>query len=93
MELSREDLKEGTVYKAVGCEKCSNTGYSGRTTISELIPVTENIRSLILSGSDSNTIKEEAAKEGMVSIRYDAISKVLNGITTIEELFRTTQTD
>lgn len=93
LELKREDLKEGTIYRAVGCEKCSNTGYSGRTIISELIPVTENIRSLILSGADSNMIKEEAAKEGMLSIRYDAIAKVLNGITTMEELFRTTQTD
>ena len=65
----------------------------GRTVISELMVISDEIRALILSGTDSNTIKKQAIKDGMISIRQNAISKVLQGITTIEELYRSTQNE
>jgi len=80
-------------YKARGCDKCSNTGYKGRTVISELLIITDAIRALILSNADSNTIKKQAIKDGMVTIRQNAVAKVLQGITTIDELIRATQTE
>jgi len=91
--VTRDFIKKYTIYRAKGCEKCSNTGYMGRTVVHELMIVTDTVRDLILSGTDSNTIKKEAIKEGMSTVRQNAVAKVLQGITTIEELFRSTQTE
>jgi general secretion pathway protein E len=91
--INRSLLGKYTIYKAVGCEKCSGMGYSGRTVISELMVINDNIRALILAGKDSTTIRKEAIANGMTTIRQNAIAKVLQGITTIEELFRSTQTE
>jgi general secretion pathway protein E len=91
--ISRTELEKYTIYKAIGCEKCSNTGYSGRTVISELMVISDEIRALILSGADSNMIKKKAIEQGMISIRHSAISKVLQGVTSLEELYRATQTE
>jgi general secretion pathway protein E len=91
--ITRDVLKKFTVYRPKGCEKCSSTGYMGRTVASELMIISDKVRELILSGTDSGTIKKEAIKEGMVTVRQNAVSKVLQGVTTIEELFRSTQTE
>jgi general secretion pathway protein E len=91
--ITKDLLNKYPIYKAVGCPKCSNMGYSGRTVISELMVVSDNIRSLILEGKDATTIKKAALQEGMISIRQNTVAKVLQGITTVEELFRATQTE
>ncbi len=91
--ITRDMLPKFTIFKSRGCEKCANTGYMGRTVISELMVVSDEVRSLVLSGTDSNTIKRQAVKEGMITVRQNAVSKVLQGITTIEELFRSTQNE
>ncbi|MCX6112833.1 MAG: type II secretion system ATPase GspE [Proteobacteria bacterium] len=91
--ISKSMLSKYTLYRAVGCEKCSNTGYTGRTVISELMVVTDPIRALILSGADAGMIKKQALQEGMTTVRQNAITKVLQGITSIEELYRATQTE
>jgi general secretion pathway protein E len=79
------------IYKAVGCEKCIATGYKGRLGIFEIMLLNEQIKSLILETFDSNRIKNEAAKQKMISLRQDGIEKVLQGITTMEEVLRVTQ--
>jgi general secretion pathway protein E len=89
--LSPTHFKETHIYKAVGCEKCINTGYSGRLGIFEIMVLTEKLKSLILETFDSNRIKSEAIKEKMRSLRQDGIQKVLDGVTTIEEVLRVTQ--
>ena len=91
--VTKEMAEKYPVYKSRGCDKCSNTGYKGRTVISELLVISDNIRSLILANADSNTIKKEAIKEGMVTIRQNAVAKVLQGVTTVDELFRATQSE
>ncbi len=91
--ISSDMLSKYTIFKSRGCEKCSNTGYMGRTVVSELMIISDELRALILSGTDANTIKRQAVKEGMVTVRQNAIAKVLQGITTIEELFRSTQNE
>ena len=80
-------------YRAVGCPRCMGTGYMGRTAIFELLVVNEDIRSLIMKQSDSSAIKKAAVKHGMLSLRQDGVQKVINGITTTEELVRVTQED
>ena len=88
--LSPARFKGTHIYKAVGCEKCINTGYSGRLGIFEIMVLTERLKGLILETFDSNRIKSEAVKEKMRSLRQDGIQKVLDGVTTIEEVLRVT---
>jgi len=82
-----------TFYRAIGCEKCLQTGYIGRTGIYELLVVDDKVRTHILRNSDSNTIKREGVDAGMVSLREDGARKVLTGVSTIEEVLRVTQED
>jgi general secretion pathway protein E len=83
--------KELTVYRAKGCDKCSFLGYRGRTGIYELLLITDKVRALVLDKEDSNTIKRAAIAEGMLTLRDDGGLKVLQGITTLEEVARVTQ--
>ncbi len=93
--LTSEQLKDKKIYSAypTGCEKCMKTGYSGRTSIKELFIVDDEIRQMILGGGDSTTLKKRAIQKGMKTIREDGISKVLTGVTTIEEILRATQVE
>ncbi|MCB0378844.1 MAG: type II secretion system ATPase GspE [Bdellovibrionales bacterium] len=91
--LTSEDLAHGNIHKAVGCNKCNNKGYIGRTLIQELLIVTEEIRTLIMHRKDSGQIKKKAIEQGMKTFRDHGIQKVLQGITTIEELLSNTQED
>ena len=79
------------ICKGKGCQDCLNTGYKGRTGIFEFMILDDAIKSLILKTSDSNAIKKKAVNQGMVTLRQDGALKVLNGITTVEEILRITQ--
>ncbi len=79
------------IYRGTGCQACLNTGYRGRTGIFELMSMDDAIRNLILKTSDSNTIKRRAVKQGMITLRQDGAMKMLDGITTVEEVLRVTQ--
>ena len=76
------------LYRGAGCSLCKNTGYYGRTSIYELIVLDEEIRSLIISKASSNIIKDAAIKKGMKTLKEIGLQKVLQGITTIEEVLR-----
>lgn len=84
-------LLEGQkVYKGKGCAKCNQRGYKGRIAITEVLPITPGIRELILQNSPAATIRKQAKKEGLNTLRDDALIKVKNGITTLEEVVRET---
>ena len=91
--ITKEQIQGKTLYKSMGCDKCMKTGYSGRTSIKELFVVDDQLRQLIMEGKDSATLKKVAISRGMTTIREDGIHKVLEGITTIEEILRATQSD
>ncbi|MGZ6290539.1 MAG: GspE/PulE family protein, partial [Bdellovibrionota bacterium] len=78
-----------TLYKSVGCVSCSQTGYSGRINVHELLIVDDTIRTLVMKNSDSGTIRKAAVDKGMLTMREDGARKVLAGITTVQELTRT----
>jgi len=84
---------EPLVYETVGCEKCSDLGFRGRTGIYELLLITDRIRSLLLANADSTSIKRAAVAEGMDSLRDDGAKKVFQGTTTLGEIMRVTQED
>ncbi len=76
------------VYKGAGCKVCKDTGYHGRTGIFELMEIDDDIRKLIMENADADKIKKKAVENGMTTMFDDAREKVLNGITTIEEMLR-----
>ncbi|MGA2517253.1 MAG: type II secretion system ATPase GspE [Thermodesulfobacteriota bacterium] len=91
MKLTADDLGGLKISQVRGCEKCSNTGYWGRTGIFEFLKVTDDIQKLILGKKDSNIIREAARKNGLRTLREDGWLKVKQGITTIPEVLRVTQ--
>ncbi len=91
--ISLDQMKGSNVCKAMGCEHCGQKGYLGRTLIAEILPVTDDIRSMIMQRKDGNAVKKQAVANGMLTFRDHGIQKVLAGITTIEELMSNTQMD
>jgi general secretion pathway protein E len=73
-----------------GCNRCRNTGYLGRCAIHEVLPVTEGIQNLITAETDIAKMRDLARKEGMVTLRENAIKKLFDGTTTYEEVLRVT---
>lgn len=93
LELTRDQVKNATIYRAVGCNHCNQKGYIGRSVIQELMLINDDIRSLIMQRKDGATIKKEALRHGMITFREHGIQKVLAGMTTIEEVLTSTQMD
>ncbi|MBT4790196.1 MAG: type II secretion system ATPase GspE [Halobacteriovoraceae bacterium] len=91
-ELEMLDIESvpsyATIYKPKGCDKCSQTGYDTMTVVSELLLITDKIRSLILAKVDAAQIKKAAIDEGMHTLSMDAIQKIYSGITSVEEVLR-----
>lgn len=79
-----------TIYRAVGCKSCGFNGYRGRTGIHELLLVDDNVRELIHTGRGELAIEKYIRTE-VPSIRHDGMSKVLAGVTTLEEVLRVTR--
>ncbi|HEY7115421.1 MAG TPA: GspE/PulE family protein [Tepidisphaeraceae bacterium] len=78
------------LYRAKGCGRCRNAGYTGRIGIYELLVPDDDLLDLISSGAPLNEIRDLARKTGMKSLRADGIDKVKSGITTLEEVYRVT---
>jgi type II secretory ATPase GspE/PulE/Tfp pilus assembly ATPase PilB-like protein len=87
-------LSEGevTIYKGKGCSKCSATGYKGRTSISEVMEISENLKGLLLKNPSPKELEDAAIKEGMTGMFVDGITKVIEGSTTLEEVLRVMRT-
>jgi len=83
-----KDFSKMTFYKGTGCKSCGDTGYSGRTGIFEVMEITDALRPLITQKSSSDRIEEKAKELGMTSTLHDGITKVLQGVTSLEELLR-----
>jgi general secretion pathway protein E len=82
-----------TVYRAKGCDKCTNTGFSGRLGIYELMLIDDAVGPLILRSADAQSIKRAAIDQGMDTLRDDGARKVLTGLTSVEEVLAATQED
>jgi type IV pilus assembly protein PilB len=76
------------IYRAVGCAACSKTGYKGRLALHEVMPVTEEIERLAVERASAVAISQVAREQGMLTLRDDGMSKVLAGVTTLEEILR-----
>lgn len=89
--LDPEQSRHTVFYRATGCSNCFQSGYRGRVGIYEILEMKQNLQNLILKTYDSHRIKNEAVRLGMTTLYQDGIRKVLDGVTTIEEVLRVTQ--
>ncbi|MBI1810490.1 MAG: type IV-A pilus assembly ATPase PilB [Nitrospirae bacterium] len=88
--FSEEDAKTVKCYRGKGCSVCSNSGYKGRIALYEIMVVNEEIRKLILEGASAVELKNAAVRGGMKTLRMSGLTKVKEGVTTIEEVLRVT---
>jgi type IV pilus assembly protein PilB len=86
-----DSKEEATLYKGKGCNVCHQSGYAGRIGVFEVLSITDTLRELITKKASSEEISKQAREEGMTSMLEDGIDKVLQGVTTIEEVLRTTR--
>lgn len=90
-KLVREfELEDGPIYQGKGCDSCRGTGYAGRVGIFELLTVDDAIREMVVAREASGLIKAKAVESGMRTLRQDGVLKVQRGVTSLEEVARTT---
>jgi len=89
--LHRLNLGTRPLYKAVGCSHCRQSGYSGRTGVHELLVIDDAMRRSILDGKDSSSLHQQAMNAGMHTLYQDGLRKVVDGVTTLDELLRVTE--
>ena len=88
-----DEVKSFPVYKGKGCSLCNNTGYKGRVGLYEVMPMREEVKELVLSRASTSEVKKEAIRLGMKTLRQSGIAKIKEGVTTIEEVLRSTIED
>lgn len=93
LKLHKEDVAERTFYRGKGCEKCNNSGYSGRLALFEIMEFDDSIRELILAQASTAVLRVEAQKRGMRSLRESGLLSIYDGQTTIDEVVRETMLD
>jgi len=89
----RPDQIVPTVRRGAGCRTCNGTGYKGRVALYEVMPFTERLKEMVLQGCSTAELKVEMIREGVKTLRMAGISKVLDGVTTIDEILRVTAAD
>jgi general secretion pathway protein E len=83
--------REITLWHAKGCSQCAQTGYMGRLSILEMMPMTDKVRSLVMKHATAADLRAEAIRDGMVTMYEDGLRKALAGVTTFEEVLRATR--
>jgi type IV pilus assembly protein PilB len=91
--FTEEQIQEGKLCKGAGCATCSGSGYKGRVALYEVMRFTDTLKELVLQGASTAELKVAAIKNGMSSLRMSGIRKVLEGVTTTEEILRVTMSD
>jgi general secretion pathway protein E len=91
--IQREQLLGHTIFEAVGCEVCQGVGYRGRVGIYEFLHASDEIKELVIENADAGRVKKAAVALGMRTLREDGFIKVLEGLTSLDEVMRVTQND
>jgi type IV pilus assembly protein PilB len=91
--VPQDEIGKFKCYRGAGCANCNNTGYRGRMALYEVMPIKDELKELVLQGASGIDIKREALRHGMVTLRMSGISKVMEGITSLEEIMRVTFED
>jgi type IV pilus assembly protein PilB len=91
--LDESELSGFQPRKGEGCAACSDTGFKGRVAIYEVMIMTEELKEFVLNGASTTEIKREAIRGGMVTLRRSALNKLLEGVTTLSEVYRVSMSD
>lgn len=91
--LPRELAESAVCYRGTGCPKCNGTGYKGRVGFYQVMPMLEPIRELILNGANTAEIKRESMRLGIKTMRQSGLTKLVEGVTSFEEVLRVTVAD
>ena len=93
MGMTEDQIAAATIYRGRGCRSCNEMGYKGRVALYEVMPFTDDLKELVLQGASAAEIKAEMIRGGVASLRIAGINKILEGVTTPEEVLRTTVED
>lgn len=88
--FSEEEAKTVKCFKGAGCAECNNSGYKGRIALYEVMPINDDIKDLILEGASSGEIKKTAVRLGVKTLRMSGLTKVMEEVTSVEEVLRVT---
>jgi type IV pilus assembly protein PilB len=88
-----DQMARAKLYKGAGCRNCNSTGYRGRVALYEVMKFSDNLKEMMLGGSSTAELKAAAIKGGMMTLRMSGITKVMDGVTTMEEILRVTMAD
>ncbi len=88
--FSEEEAKTIKCFRGKGCNACSDTGYKGRLALYEVMPVKDELKELILEGASASEIKKTAVRLGMKTLRMSGLTKIKEGVTTVEEVLKVT---
>src|SRR5216110_1438612 len=88
--IPQAEAQKLTFYKGSGCDTCGGSGYKGRQGLYEVMALTSMVRRMVLKGASTEELREQAVKEGMLTLRMDGMLKVKRGITTLEEVVKET---
>ena len=91
--FKQNDLPNVKTFKGSGCRTCNDSGYKGRIALYEVMPFTDRLKEMVLQGCSTAELKEEMIREGVKSLRMSGLSKVIEGVTTIDEVVRVTSAD
>jgi type IV pilus assembly protein PilB len=91
--FSAEEAKTVQCCKGKGCSKCGDTGYKGRIALYEVMPVKDELKEKIITGAPASELKKTAMQLGMKTLRMSGLTKIREGVTTIEEVLRVTFKD
>jgi type IV pilus assembly protein PilB len=93
MGFTEDQIARGTIMHGTGCGTCNSTGYKGRVALYEIMPFVDSLKELVLQGASAAEIKAQMIREGVKTLRMAGITKILEGVTTPEEVLRTTVED
>jgi type IV pilus assembly protein PilB len=93
MGMTEQQAEECVLMHGAGCKTCNDTGYKGRVALYEVMPFADELKELVLQGASSTEIKAEMVSLGINSLRLAGINKVIEGVTTPEEILRVTMED
>jgi type IV pilus assembly protein PilB len=91
--LSEEEARRCRPMHGAGCSLCSETGFKGRIAIYEVMSMSETLREFVLNGASAAEIKREAVRQGMSTLRRSALNKLMEGVTTVSEVYRVSASD
>ncbi len=88
--FSKDEVNSFKCFKGKGCQACSGTGYKGRIALYEVMPVKEELKEMILKGASASELKKAAVRLGMKTLRMSGLTKIKEGVTSVEEVLRVT---